>query len=119
MQREIPLFQKIYDFYKLFYQYVDHFPRKSRPALVVKIEKTLLDLLELISQAEFASQSEKTNCLKLASVKLDFLKILFRLTYELKIINQKKYILLEEKLQEIGKMIGGWLKSSQNTNRPI
>jgi len=48
---------------------------------------------------------------------VDFLKILFRLCYELKIINQKKYLLMEEKSQEIGRMLGGWIKSLKTSDR--
>ena len=117
MHNEIPLFQKIYDFYKLFYSYIDDFPKKSRPVLGQRIEQIILDLLESISSASYASQSKKINLLKQASNKADFLKILFRLAYELRIIDQKKYFLLEQKLLEIGRMIGGWLKSSKNTSR--
>ena len=117
MQNEISLFQKIYDFYKLFYLYIDNFPKKSREVLGQKIESTILELVELISKASFAGQNEKINDLTSASVKLDFLKVLFRLTFDLKIIDQKKYILLEEKLQEMGRMLGGWIKSSKTPNR--
>lgn len=117
MQNEVPLFQKIYDFYKLFYSYIDHFPKKSREILGQKIESTILELVEFISQASFAGQNEKTDNLTKASIKLDFLKVLFRLSFELKIIDQKKYILLEEKLQEMGRMLGGWIKSLKTPNR--
>jgi len=111
LQSEVPLFQKIYDFYKLFYLYIDHFPKKSREVLGQKIEQTILELLEAVSQASYTSPSEKIKDLKLASTKLDFLKILIRLTHELKIIDQKKYLSLETSLQEMGKMLGGWLRS--------
>lgn len=46
-----------------------------------------------------------------ASDKTDLLKYLLRLAYEIKSINLKKYLLLEEKIIEIGKMLGGWIKS--------
>lgn len=112
MQKEIPLFQKVYDFYKLYYEYSDHFPKKSRPVLAHKTEKTILELLEIISKASHSSKN-KTEYLLEASNKVDLLKVLFRLCYELKIIDQKKYFILEEKLQEIGRMVGGWLRSSK------
>ena len=46
------------------------------------------------------------------SDKTDLLKYLARFTYETKSINLKSYILLEEKILEIGKMLGGWIKSA-------
>lgn len=70
-----------------------------------------MEILEAISYASLVKKEEKIKRLQIASINLDFLKILFRLTYELRIIDQKKYLLLEEKLQEIGKMLGGWIRS--------
>ena len=119
MQNEVPLFQKLYDFYKLFYEIVDHFPKKARPVLGQKIEQTILEALELVSYAAYSSNAEKNQALMKTSLKIDFLKVLIRLTYETKTINKKKYILLEERLQEIGKMVGGWIKSSKSTNPDI
>ena len=107
---EIPLFQKIYDLYKAFYLEVDNLPKKSE-ALATKTENTIINVLEVISKASFATAEEKTIGLKAASIKTDFLKVLFRLCFDIRIINQKKYIYFEERLQEIGRMIGGWQRS--------
>jgi len=119
MQNEVPLFQKLYDFYQLFYELLDHFPKKSRPVLGQKIERTILEALESVSVAAYSSNIEKNKSLTKTSFKIDFLKILIRLAYETKTIDQKKYILLEEKLQEIGRMLGGWIKSIRSTNPDI
>jgi len=81
-----------------------------------KIEQIILEILELISKASYSSQAEKVEDLRHASIKLDFLKVLFRLTFDLKIIDQKKYILLEEKIQGMGRMLGGWIKSVKSMN---
>lgn len=110
MQNEIPLFKKVYDFYKLYYGLSDHLPKKSKVILGKKIEETVLELLVIISKTANL-KGDKTKSLLEASEKIDLLKILFRLTYEIKAIDQKKYLLLEEKLQEIGRMTGGWLRS--------
>lgn len=111
--QEVPLFQKIYDLYKEFYLEINNLPKRSQ-TLSAKTENTITELLEIISKASFETLEEKVKSLKTASVKTDFLKVLFRLCYDTKIINQKKYIFFEDKLQEIGRMVGGWLK---NTNR--
>jgi hypothetical protein len=34
-----------------------------------------------------------------------------QLSWEIKSLDSKKYIFLSEKLNEIGKMLGGWIKS--------
>ena len=44
------------------------------------------------------------------NVKLDLLKLFLQIAWEIKGIDTKKYIILSEKLAEIGKMLGGWHK---------
>jgi hypothetical protein len=71
-----------------------------------------LGLIEDIITASQLSKSEKVPTLQNASIKLDVLKVLIRCCKDLKIIDNKNYLLLESKLQEIGKMLGGWIKAS-------
>ena len=108
------MFQKIYDFYQLYYQLIDHLPQKSRVVIGKKIEYLILELLQLISRARFAQGQEKMRLLKKTSDNLDFLKTLFRLAFEIKAIDQKKYFLFEEKLQGMGRMLGSWIKERNN-----
>lgn len=90
---------------------VEKMPKKDKYTLGEKVEKTTLDLLELLIAASYYQKNEKSTILNKASVKLDLLKILIRLTNDIKATPMKKYLLLEEKLQEIGKMLGGWIRS--------
>jgi len=110
-QNDVPIVQKVYNLYKLFYEQIDHLPKKSREVLTVKIEQLIMELLELLASAEMSPATTKIQYLNRASIKLDFLKVLIRMLYELKIINQPKYLEFETHLQEVGKMLGGWIKS--------
>lgn len=40
------------------------------------------------------------------------IKIMLRLAYRMKFIDNKKYQISSEKLTELGKILGGWLKST-------
>lgn len=64
--------------------------------------------MEPIITASFLSPTEKLPWVRLAIRKLDTLKIFLMILWETKSIDEKKYILLSEKLNEIGKMLGGW-----------
>lgn len=88
-------------------------PKKDKYSIGLKIDKATLDLLELIIGAGSSQLSEKQTMLFQASIKTDFLKLLIRLAYDIRATDQKKYIQLEGQLQEIGKMVGGWIKSSK------
>ncbi len=109
---DIPIFTKTYELYKTYYQLLPNFPKKDRYALGLKCETALLDLLEGIILAGNLSRTEKLPTLKRVSVNVDLLKVLFRLLKDLKVIDIKKYLALEGSLQEIGKMLGGWIKTT-------
>lgn len=108
-QNDAPIIKRIFDFYLSFHKYAKSFPKTER-IIFARIENTILDLLELVTNASYLNPQSKLTLLKDASKKLDLLKILVRLILETKIIKDKEYLELQSILQEIGKMLGGWLK---------
>ena len=58
-------------------------------------------------------KGEKVPTLEKASVKLNFLRIFVRLMKDTKAIDNNKYVALEVEVDEIGRMLGGWIKSSK------
>ena len=96
--------------YKLIYQYLKDFPKKERYTLGEKIENSLLDLIEGAALASQLPKSLKEAHLLKLNAKVELLKILIRLAYEIKVIDDKKYLRIQESLQEIGRMLGGWIK---------
>ncbi len=97
----------------MWHNYLDDFPKKSRYTLGHKIDDLFLEVIENIIKAGYATKIEKEIFLKRASVNLDVLKFFLQLCWEIKVLENKPYINLSEKLNEIGKMLGGWLKSVQ------
>lgn len=76
----------------------------------MKIEALCLEIVSLIITAAFEPRNRKLEILCLARIKIELLKRLFRLTYELKIIGVKFYLDFESDLQEMSKMVNGWIK---------
>ncbi|OGY42992.1 MAG: hypothetical protein A2Y67_03320 [Candidatus Buchananbacteria bacterium RBG_13_39_9] len=108
---EISLIQKSYDLYKTIYQLVKNFPKSDKYNLGHELKILNLQIIELLIEAESAKKDWKSPPVEKASAKLGLLKIFIRLSSDLKIIDPKKYLGVQEQLQEIGRMIGGWLKS--------
>jgi len=108
---QIPLIQKTYDLYKSTYQYTKTFPKSDKYSLGEKIKNLILQILELLTQAETAKRDWKMPILEKTSRKLNLLKLLVRLANEIKILDHKKYLVLQEQIQEIGRMNGGWIKT--------
>ena len=97
----------------------NNFPRKSRYILGVKIDELFLDTIELLFIAGSLNRTQKLPVFQKASGRLDLLKFFIQLAWELKIFDNKKYVLLSEPLNDIGKMLGGWIKNTdKETSAP-
>lgn len=107
----MPLAHKIYELYKLFHLFLKFFPKQEKYTLGQTAEKVILEMLEKILVAGYSPKYQKYQALQLVSQKNDLLKYLVRLAFDTRCLNSKKYLYLEKEILEIGKMLGGWLKS--------
>ena len=87
-----------------------NFPRTERFSIGQKISQTFIELLELTFTASYLSPEQKIVLLTKASSRLDILKFFIQLAWENKLVPTEKYIEFSKKLEEIGRMIGGWKK---------
>lgn len=110
--QDIPIFTKTYQLYKTFYEFLQSFPRKDKYALGQKCEIAIVEVLEAIIVASNLPKQEKLPVLKEASMKLDIVRVFLRLAKDVKALENKKYQLLESQTEEVGRMLGGWIKSS-------
>ena len=110
---DIPIFKKAYDLYKLFHEYRKVVPKQDRFTIFERCEHLILDLIENILQASGEQKQEKVPTLQRASLKLNMLRVFIRLMKDVKAIDAKKYVALESVVDEIGRMLGGWIRSSK------
>lgn len=108
---DIPIFHKIYDLYKLLHEYHNKVPKSQRYTLWQKCENATLALLEIIIETCHQKGEERIQSLYRFSNKLDLLKTLIRLAKDTCTIDSKQYLVIQEIIQEIGRMVGGWIKS--------
>ncbi len=106
----MPLVHKICEFYKKLYLISFQIPKKDRLGIFLKIESLCLEIISSLIAATLEKENYKLPLLKSARIKIEILKRLVRITYDLNIIENKKYINLEADLQEISKMLNGWIK---------
>ncbi|OGD67125.1 hypothetical protein A2442_01875 [Candidatus Campbellbacteria bacterium RIFOXYC2_FULL_35_25] len=78
----------------------------------------MVEIIEAIAIASFLSPTEKQPWVKLAIRKTDTLKIFLIILWETKSLDTKKYISLSEKIDEIGRMLGGWNGQLTKQNSP-
>lgn len=94
--------------YKIWQDITPHLPKKSRFSLGSKIDAFFLNSIELIFIASSLPKDKKLPYLQKAISQFDLLKFFLKIAWEIKAIDNKKYLLLSKPLNEIGKMLGGW-----------
>ncbi|VVB53161.1 23S rRNA-intervening sequence protein [uncultured archaeon] len=110
---DIPIFKKAYELYKKFYTFRSTVSKQDRFTIWQRCEGIILDILEGLLSASQLSRCDKLPILEKVSLKLNFLRVFVRLMKEVKTIDNKKYVLLQEDVDEVGKMLGGWIKSTR------
>jgi len=110
---DIPIVHTLYDTYVLWNEVLEKFPKLQRYTLGESCSRYLLTTLELLlAAAALANQAEKMIKLKEASAKVDTAKLLIRLCKDCKCMTNVQYLKTESKLIDVGKMLGGWIKSA-------
>jgi len=104
----LPLLQYLKSAYLLWHEYHQSLAKASRFSLGLKIDNLFVETIETVASASFLSPVDKAPYVRLAIRKMDTLKVLLLVLWEAKSLDTKKYIALSLKLEEIGKMLGGW-----------
>ena len=94
-----------------------HISKSQRYTIGARIENKFLDLLELSYIAYFTEKDRKLLKISECQLSLDTIKFLVHVAWEAKILSHKHYGELLAKLDEIGKMFGGWKKGLDNPDK--
>ena len=108
---DIPILKKSYNLYMLFHEYRKLVPKQDRFSIYERSEKVLLDIIECFFHAGATKNPSKVALLEKASMKLNMFRFLTRLMKDTRSIDTKKYISIQEIVDEIGRMLGGWTRS--------
>lgn len=108
---DVPIFQKSYDLYKQMHDYQKLIPKHDRYTVYGRAEDCLLAILSSLFKASAANISDKLVLLEEASTELNLLRVFIRLLKDVKALDNNKYLALQSEIDEIGRMLGGWIKS--------
>lgn len=102
--------------------YLNHFPSHEKHGLALKIRQTAYDMYDFIVEAQ--KRYYKKTTLTNLDIKHEQLRMQVRLAFELSYfghpktekisaqkLNAKRYLVISASIDEIGKIIGGWIKS--------
>lgn len=107
----MPIIQHLISTYKLWHEFLPHITKDARYTLGAKIDSSLIETIEAVFIASFLAKEKKIPYIQRASTKLNVAKFFLQVAWEIKALDNKKYILISEQLTYIGKMLGGWLRN--------
>ena len=109
---ELVVITKTYDLILWSCNHTSRFPRQHRFVLGERLERTLYNLLETLIQAKYSR--ERMLLLNEANLKLEILRFQMRLAKDLHCLQVKSYGFAAKQINEIGKLVGGWLKTKKS-----
>jgi hypothetical protein len=105
-----PIFTKTYDFILWLLEHTEKFPKSERFRLARRIEDTAFTFYEILIRATRTRQPRPV--LLQADLELDKLRLYVRMAHARKLTNARQYRFAADALIEIGRLLGGWLKTT-------
>ncbi len=106
-----PIVQKSYELALWLLPKVERFPRSYRFTVGDRITAASLDLMAALVEAAYASRRDAP--LARAQQQINTLRFLVRLAKDLKLIAADSHGFVAERVDEIGRMAGGWRKAGE------
>ena len=110
----LPIINQTYDLFKQVVQICDSLNKRWRFSLGKSIEDSILSLLSELIMAKNAPKPLKAGYLIKACAHQETCMLKLRLCLELKLVNETKVFQALSTTEEVGRQIGGWLKSVQS-----
>lgn len=109
--QDLPIFVKWTVFLKWLFHTTDKFPKKVRFTFSDRINNLALSIVEELVEARYSGS--KRTVLRNANLNLEKLRMLLRISYESRFLSKDAYKHGMYSLNEVGKMLGGWIKQQE------
>lgn len=111
MSEGLPILDTCYRLYKQLYSVNGTLPKAQYYRIGISTEETVLQLIEQLVMAQNAPKLQKRTYLTQANAQLELVRIKVRLYIELELANQTRLFQTSAMCNDIGRMLGGWIKS--------
>jgi four helix bundle protein len=108
---DLTIYQKVYDLMIYSMPIVNRLPKSQRFILGQRIQNSMLAVASLIVKAN--KLRNKMPLLYELDIELEQLRLLIRVAKDLKYLPIRKYENHVQKIDEIGRLLGGWIKKAQ------
>ncbi len=109
LHNELPVYKATYDMLLEIFQLCRGFSREYKFTVGESLKKETIDLLTLIFRAN--SRTDKGNVLQEARERIEVIRLFIRLMKDMKQIDLKVFVRVNERVEEVSKQLTGWQKS--------
>ncbi|MFZ4702991.1 MAG: diversity-generating retroelement protein Avd [Candidatus Methylumidiphilus sp.] len=108
---DLPIFTRWMQFLEWLLPTTEKFPKRVRFTFSDRIENLALDIAEDLVEARYSR--DKQTILRRINLRLEKLRILLRLCHSLRYLPHQGYEHASKSINEVGRMLGGWIKEQQ------
>jgi hypothetical protein len=107
---ELPVYKLGYDLLLTIYERTKVFPREHKYSLGERLKNETLELLINIYMANKSKKEERLICIDNARQHLEIVRLLLRVTKDIRVIGIKGYVVLNMQVEELSKQLVSWHK---------
>ncbi len=112
---DLPIFSHWIQFLEWLLPITEKFPKRVRFTFADRINSLALDIIEDLVEARYSR--DKQPHLRRMNLRLEKLRILLRLCHRLHYLPHQSYEHAMRNLNEVGRMLGGWMKQQGEQRR--
>ncbi len=111
MSRELrlPVYKASYDLFLLSFQLIKDLNREYKYTAGEKLKNEIMELMMNVYRAN--KGKDKKEKVEKAQENIEVVRILFRLLKDLKQINLKNFVKVNEKIDDVSRQLSGWQRS--------
>ena len=106
---ELPVYKASYDLLLEIFQFTKDFSKDFKYTVGESLKNETIKLLTLIFRAN--SRTDKQMVLQEAREQIEVIRLLIRLMKDMHQISVKKFVQVNQKVEEVSKQLTGWQKS--------
>ncbi len=111
-ESKLLIYQKYVDLIEYGYKLLIKYPKYEKYALVSEVKRNMYQSLKYILYAnKIANKHNRLDILNRLDAEIAMQSFLVRFSYKNRYINTSNYYEWSKRLEEIGKILGGWIKS--------
>ncbi len=116
VKKDLLIQQKVYDMILYAYPALEQMPKSQKFSLAQDMKHCMDKIMRLTITAN--KKYTKRTTLQELDVEVAALKVYLRVAYDLRYLPPKKYEVWSGQVVEIGKMVGGWIRSQREAAMP-